>query len=413
MITGMNATLNQYSPTFVISNIVGGQTLVFDPIKKAFVNGYANGTSSGSLATLSDVQLNQPGLITGQVLTWNGPNNWTNKFVDYNSLTNAPLLSPVATLGTLSSLSDVNTLGLVNGDTLVWNTSTGKWVVTPVVSGSTTLSGLTDVNIVTESDKQVLYFDATTSTWKNANLGNLSKSVLDITSLKDVNSTSVQNGYLQWNSTGTSVNYVTTIPATSVTGLSTVATSGNYIDLSNKPVIPTATSQLINDSLFLTPTTGVTQVIAGHNITVTPNSGVGAVTIASTANIEKVIFQYTPGAAGNFVGVTPVTSAGITATIIDPINCVVHYTFTGYITPPVAIMTYGQNVSNNTFAIKTNGQLPSNNTTIAGGGSTAAPDLLSGNIGATTPLTLQTRMSDTGASAGFGQRAYLMILFKF
>ena len=35
-------------------------------------------------------------------------------------------------------------------------------------------------------------------------------------------------------------------------GLSTVATSGSYTDLSNKPTIPTKTSQLTNDSGFIT-----------------------------------------------------------------------------------------------------------------------------------------------------------------
>jgi hypothetical protein len=34
--------------------------------------------------------------------------------------------------------------------------------------------------------------------------------------------------------------------------LATVATSGNYNDLSNKPTIPAATSDLTNDSGFIT-----------------------------------------------------------------------------------------------------------------------------------------------------------------
>ena len=38
------------------------------------------------------------------------------------------------------------------------------------------------------------------------------------------------------------------------TALSTVATSGSYNDLSNKPTIPTKTSQLTNDSNFITST---------------------------------------------------------------------------------------------------------------------------------------------------------------
>lgn len=42
-----------------------------------------------------------------------------------------------------------------------------------------------------------------------------------------------------------------THPASMITGLSTVATSGDYDDLTNKPTIPTRTSQLTNDSDFV------------------------------------------------------------------------------------------------------------------------------------------------------------------
>ena len=49
-------------------------------------------------------------------------------------------------------------------------------------------------------------------------------------------------------------NYVhpSTHPAGMITGLATVATTGSYNDLSNKPVIPTKMSQLDNDSGFVT-----------------------------------------------------------------------------------------------------------------------------------------------------------------
>ena len=42
-----------------------------------------------------------------------------------------------------------------------------------------------------------------------------------------------------------------THPASMITGLSTVATSGSYNDLTDKPIIPTRTSQLSNDSDFV------------------------------------------------------------------------------------------------------------------------------------------------------------------
>lgn len=60
-----------------------------------------------------------------------------------------------------------------------------------------------------------------------------------------------------------------THPASMITGLSTVATSGKYSDLSGAPTIPTKTSQLTNDSGFKTTdtnthyTTGITTGASG------------------------------------------------------------------------------------------------------------------------------------------------------
>lgn len=47
--------------------------------------------------------------------------------------------------------------------------------------------------------------------------------------------------------------------------LSTVATSGSYSDLSNKPTIPSKTSQLTNDSSFLSTNTGI-NVTRGRSV---------------------------------------------------------------------------------------------------------------------------------------------------
>ena len=54
----------------------------------------------------------------------------------------------------------------------------------------------------------------------------------------------------------------------------TVATSGSYNDLSDKPTIPTTTSQLTNDSNFVTSTELATKqdkLVAGTNITIEGN----------------------------------------------------------------------------------------------------------------------------------------------
>ena len=53
-------------------------------------------------------------------------------------------------------------------------------------------------------------------------------------------------------STGTVANITGTIPATHVSGLSAVATTGNYNDLTHQPSIPFLVSQLTNDSGYIT-----------------------------------------------------------------------------------------------------------------------------------------------------------------
>jgi len=62
-----------------------------------------------------------------------------------------------------------------------------------------------------------------------------------ILSLSDVGVQAVANGYLQWDAQANKVEFVTAIPASAITGLATVATSGDYEDLQNKYTLPSAT----------------------------------------------------------------------------------------------------------------------------------------------------------------------------
>lgn len=68
-----------------------------------------------------------------------------------------------------------------------------------------------------------------------------------------------------------------THPASMITGLATVATSGSYNDLSNKPTIPTKVSQLTNDSGFKTTDNNTTYTFAtgdsNGQFKVTPSGG--------------------------------------------------------------------------------------------------------------------------------------------
>lgn len=67
--------------------------------------------------------------------------------------------------------------------------------------------------------------------------------------------------------------------------LATVATSGSYDDLSDKPTIPTATSELVNDSGFITSDTYVTQTLTApysFDVTYYPVASTALTTNTST-----------------------------------------------------------------------------------------------------------------------------------
>jgi hypothetical protein len=151
---------------------------------------------------------------------------------------------------------------------------------------------------------------------------------------------------------------------------------------------------------------------AGQVLTVAAGIPSWAAAGGSTAP-EVTVFNYSPGSAGNFAPVDVIYSqtSGVTATVTDGTNCIVTYAFTGKSNPPKSITTYGQNFTTNTFIIKDTTSLPS--ALVAGGGTATAPDLANGIFNSSNIVTLQTRMSDTGASSGLGQRAWCVVVFGF
>lgn len=79
--------------------------------------------------------------------------------------------------------------------------------------------------------------------------------ISDKVNTSDLGETAFSNDYNDLDNLPTipaAYTHPSTHPATMITGLSTVATSGSYNDLNNKPSIPTKTSDLTNDSGFLT-----------------------------------------------------------------------------------------------------------------------------------------------------------------
>jgi hypothetical protein len=153
------------------------------------------------------------------------------------------------------------------------------------------------------------------------------------------------------------------------------------------------------------------RVTAVTNVTISGGGG-------SPNAPEIVVFNYSPGSSGNFTVPDALFSktAGVSqVNIIDGLNCVATYTFLGKANPPKSITLYGQNFSANTFSIT---GMPGPNAAqtfmyIDGGGTNTAPDIAHGIFTSENVVTLQTPMSFTGASAGLGNRAWLVIVFGF
>jgi hypothetical protein len=128
---------------------------------------------------------------------------------------------------------------------------------------------------------------------------------------------------------------------------------------------------------------------------------------------EDVVLKYTAGAGGDLSAIDAVVSetAGITATVIDGVNCVVEFTFSGYAFPPVSIMSYGQDHENNQWNIRdASSFIGSRAISDDTSGDANNPDLINPATG-TPSIELQLRQSDTGASAAFSSRANLFLRF--
>jgi hypothetical protein len=208
------------------------------------------------------------------------------------------------------------------------------------------------------------------------------------------------------NGTGTVTN-VSVTGTTDITG--TVATSSTT---------PAVSLSLTTTGVSLGTYGSATQVPV---FTVDSKGRISGVTntsiIAASTSPEIVVFHYSSGGSGNFTPVDAIFSqtSGVTATVTDGANCIATYAFTGKSNPPKSIMLYGQNFVANTFSIV---GMPgygaaAANIKIAGGGTSASPDLANGIFSASNIVTLQTRMADTGASSTIGNRAWLIVVFGF
>lgn len=118
------------------------------------------------------------------------------------------------------------------------------------------------------------YKDPATGNWVEIPAGGGSSVTVDSV-LSSTSENPVQNKVINSALSGKQdkISSTNKLPASNVSGLSTVATSGSYSDLSNKPTIPTKVSELTNDSGYTTNTGTVTGVKSNGTIK-NPTGGV-------------------------------------------------------------------------------------------------------------------------------------------
>jgi hypothetical protein len=493
MIVGQNSLLNQYVPTFYIKNLHDGQGIIYDAVRKAFVNtdlvgGGTGATKLGELINVSpNVDSPNPSLHNGQALVYNAFTSlWENTYTDYNTLLNKPVI-PTNSSFSFANLSDTAKPSLPDsyvkwnsaGTQLVYSTtipaasitglasvaltgdyndlinkpSIGLGTVTSV-SGTGTVSGLTLTGNVTSSGNLTLGGTLTLTSGQVTTALGFTPGIGTVTSIGATGSVDISvtgspvttSGSFAISLVDTTVTPNTYGSATSVP-VFTVDAKGRITSVTNTPISGgngTVTSIAVNGTNGRITSTGspitsagtitidlaavpVVPATYGSSSTV-PVFSVDAygrvtgvtntpITGAGTSVAEIVVFHYSPGGSGNFNIADAVYShtGGVNVSITDAANCIATYSFTGKSQPPRSVIMYGQNFTTNKFSVTSwpASAAPAANYTIAGGGTALSPDLVNGLFSAANIVTMQTRMSDTGAASTIGNRAWLVIVFGF
>ena len=205
---------------------------------------------------------------------------------------------------------------------------------------------------------------------------------------------------------------VTAISSGSASGTGTVtsvalSSTNNTLQISGSPITSNGT---IDVDLANSGVTAGTY----SNADITVDS-YGRVTNATSgySTTEIVVLRYSPGGSGtlNVADAIYSQTPGVTATVTDGPNSIVKFAFTGKTHPPKSITFYGQVVSTNIFVIKTPVGLTT--TVIAGGGTSAVPDLANGIFSSDNVVTVTCTAANTGSVGAVGVRSFALVEFGF
>lgn len=200
--------------------------------------------------------------------------------------------------------------------------------------GAERLGQLLDVsdsvdNPLTLQNGQALIYNTLTDLWENkftdynTLLNKPTSSSFSFAGLSDTAKPSLPDGYVKWNSAGTQLVYSTTIPASSITGLATVATTGNYNDLTNKPTITNGTVTTVSvvtangiSGIVANPTTTPAITLTLGDITPTSVAASGTVTGSNLSGINTgdQTIALTGDVTGSGTGTFPATLATVNST---------------------------------------------------------------------------------------------------
>ena len=144
---------------------------------------------------------------------------------------------------TIAELTDTTITSPTDGQVLTYDSSSSKWInANGGGGGASDLDDLDDVTISSATNGQVLAYNSSDSKWENTSLGTAASKDVPVSGNAGSSQVVLGNDSRLSDSRTPLSHTHTKSQITDFPTLATVATSGSYNDLSNKPTIPDAST---------------------------------------------------------------------------------------------------------------------------------------------------------------------------